>query len=79
MYEKEFQKCDAICSWTASYVTNCHTFSDPLPYSWALRTSLLPWLQRRAMPFTNFFPREKAFSTILNALVLIPTMMVYQF
>src|SRR6218665_1063333 len=31
MYEKNL-KCDATCSWTPS-VTNCHTFSDPLPSS----------------------------------------------
>src|SRR6218665_2046325 len=30
MYEF-FQKCDVTCSWTPSPVTNCHTFSDPLP------------------------------------------------
>src|SRR6218665_2062222 len=31
MYEF-FLKCDVTCSWTPSPpVTNCHTFSDPLP------------------------------------------------
>ena len=32
MYEF-FLKCEATCSWTPSPVTNCHTFSDPLPPS----------------------------------------------
>src|SRR6218665_2160921 len=32
MYEF-FLKCDVTCSWTPPPVTNCHTFSDPLPPS----------------------------------------------
>src|SRR6218665_3594532 len=28
-----FLKCDITCSWTPPSVTNCHTFSDPLPLS----------------------------------------------
>ena len=31
MYENYFLKHDVTCSWTPSPVTNCHTFSDPLP------------------------------------------------
>src|SRR6218665_2717442 len=32
MYEKKFEKYDVTCSWTPlPSVTNCHTFSDPLP------------------------------------------------
>jgi len=27
----KIEKCDVTCSWTPSPVTNCHTFSDPLP------------------------------------------------
>src|SRR6218665_469690 len=34
MYEIFLKKCDVTCSWTPSPpVTNCHTFSDPLPSS----------------------------------------------
>src|SRR6218665_2725142 len=31
MYEF-FLKCDVTCSWTPPSVTNCPTFSDPLPH-----------------------------------------------
>src|SRR6218665_1829642 len=30
---KKILKCDVTCSWIPSPVTNCHTFSDPLPPS----------------------------------------------
>jgi len=31
MYDKFFYKRDVTCSWPPPPVTNCHTFSDPLP------------------------------------------------
>jgi len=32
MYDKKFiYKCDLTCSLPPTPVTNCHTFSDPLP------------------------------------------------
>jgi len=37
MYDKNFYKRDVTCSWPPPSVTNCHTFSDPLPL-WAWRT-----------------------------------------
>jgi len=33
MYDKIFYKRDVTCSWPPSPVTNCHTYSDPLPSS----------------------------------------------
>ena len=39
MYDKKLYKRDVTCSWPPSPpVTNCHTFSDPLPLSRAWRT-----------------------------------------
>src|SRR6218665_2726750 len=31
MYDKKIHKCDVTCSLPPPPVTNCHTFSDPLP------------------------------------------------
>ena len=31
MYDKNIYKCDITGSWFPPAVTNCHTFSDPLP------------------------------------------------
>jgi len=31
MYDKNLYKRDVTCSWPPPPVTNCHTFSDPLP------------------------------------------------
>ena len=52
MYDKKMYKCDVTCSLrTPPPVTNCHTFSDPLPLE---RDILYVWPQTQEKSVTYF-------------------------